>query len=121
MSRLALAKTDAAQMVGHNAMAGSAQRGEIAHLFVEEVCVGAVMDFERTTCAVVVADPAAEARGFKLGESGGVLAPTLACDVSDVVHCATYPLFRLHYVIEIGDRSRKRNKIDDKMTPKKVI
>lgn len=73
-------------MVGHNAMANPAKRCEIAHLFVEEVCVGAVMNFEGAARAVVVADPAAEARGFKLGEPGRVLAPTVACDISIVGH-----------------------------------
>ena len=89
MSRLALAKADAAQMVGHNAMAGPAQRGEIAHLFVEEVCVGAVMDFEGAAGAVVVADPAAEAGSLKLSKPGRVLPPTVTRDVFVVVHCQT--------------------------------
>ena len=55
-------------------------------MFVEEVCVGAVMHFECATRAIAVAQPATEARGLKLSEPGRVLPPTVARDVVAVVH-----------------------------------
>lgn len=73
-------------MVGHDAMAGPAQRREIAHLFVEEICVGAVMNFECAAGTVVVADPTAKAGSLKLSKPGRTVPPTLARNVAAIVH-----------------------------------
>src|ERR1700682_311244 len=83
---LAVRKTDAALMVGPDAVARSAQRGEIAGLLVAQVFVGAVMRLDGDALATVVAQTAAEASGPKFGDSNRRFAALAAADVFSLVH-----------------------------------
>ena len=87
-----------AQVIGHHAMAGPAQRGEIARLFVAEVFVCAMMHLECAVFPVAIAQAAAEAGGLEFGKARRVLTPTATRDVFVVVHdqffCSSLELCR---------------------------
>jgi hypothetical protein len=77
----AIREADAALMVGHDAVAGTAQRCEIPGLLVEQVLVGAVMRLDGDALAAVVAKTTAESCGLKFRNANRMLAPLAAGEV----------------------------------------
>ena len=76
----------AAQVIRHDAVAISAERRQIAGLFVTEVLIRAVMHLDCAEAAVVVTDPAAEAGGFEFGKPSRGLTPAATRDVFLIIH-----------------------------------
>lgn len=98
-----------ALVIGDQAMTATTQRRQIAHLFVAEILISAMVDFERTLSAIIfIAKTAAKARCRQLGQAGGVLTPLATRDVLVVIHV---PLqVRLQYVI----KRERMQRFDDK-------
>lgn len=86
-------------------MTTTAQRRQIAHLLVEQIGVGAMMDLERALRTLIIAKPAPKARCRQLRQPRGVFAPVPTHDVFVVGHAQN----SIHWN-NVGDMEREINR-----------